>query len=67
MSLAKEFACGHFRFLPTRLKSCPICNRPGQRRDKAMPKEVESHRKHFQRTAEKVRGTIKKIPAPGKH
>jgi hypothetical protein len=25
MAEAKEFPCGHFRFLPTRFKECPVC------------------------------------------
>ncbi len=33
MSLAKKFSCGHFRFLPTQYRKCPICN-PGKRPSK---------------------------------
>ena len=42
MSLAKEFPCGHLRFLPSRYKSCPVCR---EAKVKAAAEEFERHRR----------------------
>jgi hypothetical protein len=44
MNLAKEFPCGHFRFLPTKYRKCPICNPKGRKstaRDRAAARQAQ--------------------------
>lgn len=55
MSLAKEFPCGHLRFLPTRYSKCPICE--AQKVAAKRKKQRDFHNK-VAGIAEGIKGTV---------